>query len=460
MDKSALLRELPQVDELLRRPEVAALLDVQPRRLVVAAARAALAARRAAILAGSEAGVSQEALSAEVVARATEAAAPRLRPVLNATGVVVHTNLGRSLLSDAAIENVITAASFYTNLEFDLDAGSRGSRNSLIEELLCTVTGAEAGLAVNNNAAAVFLVLAGLAAGREVIVSRGELVEIGGSFRIPDVLAASGAHLREVGTTNRTHVADYERAIGPETAMLLKVHQSNFAVVGFTAQVGVAELAALGRERGLVVVEDLGSGTLVDFSRFGLKREPTVQGSIAAGADIVTFSGDKILGGPQAGLIVGRKQLVDSLKRHPMARALRLDKMTLAALEATLRLYLDEAEAVAEIPTLRMIAASLPLLERRARRLARLIRRRAPGLSVRVVDSAGRVGGGALPTEDLPGKAVALAHPERSAAELEAALRRQDPPVVARIERDVLLLDVRTLNDEDLPLVAEAVARA
>ncbi len=457
MDKSALLRQLPQVDELLRRPEVAALLEEQPRRLVVAVAREAVAAARAAILEGRD--FDPEALAAEVIERARQAAAPRLRPVLNATGVVVHTNLGRSVLAEKAILAVVSAASAYSNLEFDLERGARGSRNNLIEGLLCTVTGAEAALAVNNNAAAVFLVLAGLAARREVIVSRGELVEIGGSFRIPDVMAASGATLREVGTTNRTHLADYERAIGPETAMLLKVHQSNFAVVGFTAAVSVAELAALGHERGLLVAEDLGSGSLVDFSRYGLTPEPTVQASVAAGADIVTFSGDKVLGGPQAGIIVGTRACVEPLKRHPLARALRLDKMTLAALEATLRLYLDEAEAVAAVPTLRMVIASEALLERRARRLARLIRRQAPGFSVRVVESAGRVGGGALPLEALPGRAVAVSHPERSAAELEAALRRQEPPIIARIERDTLLLDVRTLDDGDLALVARAVAR-
>jgi L-seryl-tRNA(Ser) seleniumtransferase len=460
LDKSALLRQLPQVDELLRHPVVASLLAEQPRRLVLSAVRETIAARRQAILDGQVAELGEEALAAEVTLRVQRSAAPRLRPVLNATGVVVHTNLGRSILAEEAVSRVMLAASSYTNLEFDLDRGERGSRHSLTEELLCTVTGAEAGFAVNNNAAAVFLVLAALAAGREVIVSRGELVEIGGSFRIPDVMAASGAILREVGTTNRTHLADYERATCPETAMLLKVHQSNFAVVGFTAQVSLIELAALGRERNIPVVEDLGSGSLIDFARFGLKSEPTVQGSLAAGADLVTFSGDKVLGGPQAGIIVGRKHLVETLKRHPLARALRLDKMTLAALEATLRLYLDEAQAVATIPTLRMIVAQESLLLRRARTLARLIRRKAPHLKVKVVDSAGRVGGGALPLEELPGKALALSHPERSAADLEASLRRQEPPLIGRIEHDTLLLDVRTLDDSELALVAEVVARA
>jgi len=460
VDKPALLRQLPQVDELLRRPEVVALLETEPRRLVVAAAREVLAARRQAILASQPVDLAPAVLVSEVEQRVRRAAAPRLRPVLNATGVVVHTNLGRSLLAEEAIQRVVLAATSYTNLEFDLDRGERGSRHSLIEELLCTVCGAEAGFAVNNNAAAVFLVLAELACGRDVIVSRGELVEIGGSFRIPDVMAASGATLREVGTTNRTRLADYERAISPQTAMILKVHQSNFAVVGFTAQAAVAELAALAHERGLTMAEDLGSGSLIDFSRYGLKAEPTVQGSLAAGADLVTFSGDKVLGGPQAGVIVGRKALIERLKCHPLARALRLDKMTLAALEATLRLYLDEAQALARIPTLRMILASEALLERRARRLARLIRQKAPAFSVSVVDSAGRVGGGALPIEDLPGQAVALRHPQRSAAELEAALRAQEPPLIGRIERDTLLLDVRTLADDELPLVAEVVARA
>ena len=460
MDKQALLRGLPQVDELLRRPEVAALLEEQPRRLVVAAAREALEAARAAILTGRALKADADALAAEVVARTAKAAGPRLRPVLNATGVVVHTNLGRSVLAEEAVSAVMLAASSYTNLEYDLERGVRGSRHSLIEELLCTVCGAEAAFAVNNNAAAVFLLLNCLAAGREVIVSRGELVEIGGSFRIPDVMTASGAILREVGTTNRTHLRDYEQAICAETAMLLKVHPSNFALVGFTAQVSVAELARLGHERGLVVAEDLGSGSLIDLSRCGLRAEPTVQASLAAGADLVTFSGDKMLGGPQAGVIVGRRELVERLRRHPLARALRVDKMTLAALEATLRLYLDEAAAVSKIPALRMISASEALLARRASKLARLIRRRNPRLQAKVVDSAGRVGGGALPTVELPGKAVALTHPELSAAELEERLRGQEPPLIGRIERDTLLLDVRTLEEADLSLAAEVVARA
>ncbi|MFH0808901.1 MAG: L-seryl-tRNA(Sec) selenium transferase [Pseudomonadota bacterium] len=452
-----MLRSLPQVDELLRRPEMAALLAEQPRLLVVAAVRAAVEAKRQAIMADSAQG---DDILHDAVARVGRAALPRLRPVINATGVVIHTNLGRSILPDAAVAAVVAAASSYTNLEFDLDRGERGSRNSILEDLLCTITGAEAAMVVNNNAAAVVLVLAALAAGREVIVSRGELVEIGGSFRMPEVMAASGARLREVGTTNRTHLADYAQAIGSDTAMLLKVHQSNFAQVGFTAEVGVADLSLLAKEHDLPLFEDLGSGSLVDLSRHGLTPEPTVQASVAAGAGVVSFSGDKILGGPQAGIIVGRKDCLATLKRHPLARALRVGKMTLAALEATLRLYLDEARAVVEVPTLGMILASEALLERRARKLARLIRRKAPHIQAKVVRSVAKTGGGALPLQDLTSRAVVVRHPQLSAGELSARLRNHEPPIVARIGQDDLMLDVRTLRDNgnELAVVASAVA--
>lgn len=386
-----------------------------------------------------------------------------LRPVVNATGVVIHTNLGRSLLAPEVLPGLEAVAARYSNLEYNLESGRRGSRYSHVEEILLELTGAEAALVVNNNAAAVLITLETLAKGREVIVSRGELVEIGGSFRIPDVMARSGAILREVGATNRTHLRDYEGAIGEATALLLKVHQSNFQVVGFTASVPVADLKVLANRHGLPVVEDLGSGTLVDFAPYGLVHEPTVQESLAAGADLVTFSGDKLLGGPQAGIILGRRDLVDRIRANPLNRALRIDKLTLAALEGTLRLYRDPAEAARRLPTLRMLTAPAAGLKTRARRLARRLRAlELPGLEVRVVETVARVGGGALPLQVLPSAAAALVPAEAgiSIARLEAALRRHDPPVVARIEDDRLLFDVRTLLPGDEARIAEALAAA
>ncbi|MFL6038824.1 MAG: L-seryl-tRNA(Sec) selenium transferase, partial [Gaiellaceae bacterium] len=374
------LRDLPSVDELARRSD-------DP--LAVEAARAVLSRAREQIRVGADPGDLDEHLSAEL----TAARAPRLRRVLNATGVIVHTNLGRAPLASAALEQVVDAASGYSNLEYDLDAGARGSRQAHIADLLRRLTGAEAALVVNNNAAAVLLALAALAEGCEVLVSRGELIEIGDGFRIPDVLARSGAQLREVGTTNRTRAADYENAVGPETAVILRVHQSNFRVVGFTEQARVEELARIAHERELVLVDDLGSGALVDTS-----DEPTARASLAAGADVVCFSGDKLLGGPQAGIVVGRADLVERLRRHPLQRALRADKLTLAALEGTLRLALDRPE---EIPVVRMLRESPESVRARAQRLAELV-------DGEVEETVARAGGGALPLAELPSYACAI----------------------------------------------------
>jgi L-seryl-tRNA(Ser) seleniumtransferase len=458
-DKGSELRKLPQVDELLRRPELADLLERTPRRVVVAAARMVLEERRRALLAGEQPGTALAAILDDVAKRAESLTAPRLRRVINATGVVVHTNLGRSLLAEEAVYRAALAGSAYSNLEFDLAQGKRGQRNSLTQELLTFLTGAEAALVVNNNAGAVFLTLNTLARGREVIVSRGELVEIGGSFRIPDVMAASGARLIEVGTTNRTHPHDYARAIGPDTALLLKVHRSNFEIVGFTAEVSVADLAALGERSGIPVVNDLGSGSLIDFSRYGLKKEPTVQESLQAGSGIVTFSGDKLLGGPQAGIIVGQRDLIRDIRRNPLNRALRPDKLTLAALEATLRLYLDEPQAIEAVPTLRMIITPGDVLRRRAQRLLRLIKRQAGQVKAGLRESVSRIGGGALPLEELPTWTVAVSHAEKGAARIEAELREQELPVIGRVEQELLLLDVRTIQEDEVPLVAQAVSR-
>jgi L-seryl-tRNA(Ser) seleniumtransferase len=416
---------------LLRVEAVARL----PRPAAAAAAREALAEAREEIAAGLDPGE----LPARVLAVAARHAAPRLRRAINATGVVLHTNLGRAPLAEAALARVAEVGRGYSNLEYDLDSGARGSRHDHVASVLRRLTGAEDALVVNNNAAAVLLALAALASGREVLVSRGELIEIGDGFRIPDVLAASGARLVEVGTTNRTRPTDYDAAAGPETAAILRVHQSNFRTVGFSGRPSVRELAATARRAGVPLVDDLGSGSLVPF-----EDEPLVPDSLAAGADLVTYSGDKLLGGPQAGIVAGRAELVARLRRHPLQRALRPDKLTLAALEGTLLLYLDPGRALAEVPALRRLREPAADVRRRAERLAALV-------AGEVVETSGCAGGGALPLAELPGAAVAVE------LELAAALRLGEPPVVAVVRDDRTLLDCRTLEDADVELVAAAV---
>jgi L-seryl-tRNA(Ser) seleniumtransferase len=448
------LRQLPGIDRLLESARTRPDLSGAPRTVVAAAGRLVVEALRARILAGGadlpEDQLTPEAVLERVAAAVHSILATRLHPVVNATGVVVHTNLGRSLLAPAALDQLAGVAGRYSNLELNLATGRRGSRYDAVADLLCEITGAEAALVVNNNAAAVLLCLETLAHGRAVIVSRGELVEIGGSFRIPDVMAKSGARLREVGTTNRTHLRDYEAAIDTETALLLKVHRSNFAIVGFTREVPLAELVRLGARMGHPVMEDLGSGTFIDFARYGLQREPTVQDSVAAGADVITFSGDKLLGGPQAGVILGRRDLVDRIKANPLNRALRIDKLTLAALEATLRLYRDEAAAVAQIPTLRMIVRPAEELEADARRLAEQLEALDdPRLDVRVAAGLAKAGGGALPLLDIPSRCVHVRFQGLSATALDQHMRRQTPPIMGRIEDDIYRLDVRTLQPGD-----------
>ncbi len=386
---------------------------------------------------------------------------PGFRKVLNATGVVVHTNMGRSILADEALEAIQCACSGYSNLELNLETGRRGLRYSHVEGLLCRLTGAEAALVVNNNAAAVFLTLLALCRGREVIVARGQLVEIGGSFRIPDVMSRSGAILREVGCTNRVHYRDYEQAISPDTAAVMRVHTSNFRVVGFHADVPVADLASLAHAHDLPLIEDLGSGSLVDLSAGGLSGEPTVREVIGAGADVVTFSGDKVLGGPQAGIIVGRKAMLDVIKADPLNRALRIDKMTLAALEATLRLYLDESAARRKVPTLRMLLEPPEILRQKARRLAGRLKKRLAGqAAVTVTPGASRVGGGAFPENDLPGYLVRIRPEGVSLEQLRMRLLQTEPPLVGRIEDGEFCLDPRTLPESDWPLVADVMAEA
>jgi len=370
---------------------------------------------------------------------------------------VVHTDLGRSLVPAAAIENLAQIAGRYSNLEYDLGAGKRGSRYSSVEDILCEISGAQAGMVVNNNAAAVLLCLETLARGKEVIVSRGELVEIGGSFRIPDVMAKSGGILKEVGTTNRTHLQDYENALGENTALMLKVHRSNYSVIGFTAEVSLKELVELGTKHGLPVMEDLGSGTFIDFSKYGLVKEPTVQESVTAGVDLVTFSGDKLLGGPQAGIIVGKKHFVDRIKQNPLARALRIDKMTLAALETTLRLYRDEDQAIRLIPTLRMLTMDSNELASRADRLADNLRAIGGSrLEINPVELSSKAGGGALPLLELPSKCLLIKIQGLSVNKLEKNMRQNTPPIIGRIENDAFVIDPRTLLDDDLPVIQSA----
>jgi len=428
------LRTLPSIDRVLADPRLAA----APRPLALAAARSALEHARDEIRQGRDPGDLVEATLAEL----TAARRPSLRRVLNATGILIHTNLGRAPLAQSALDRVVEVGGSYSNLEYDLGVGARGSRQDHLVGLLRRITGAEASLIVNNNAAGVMLALAALAEGREVIVSRGELIEIGDGFRIPDVLARSGARLVEVGTTNRTRVADYERAIGPETAVILRVHQSNFRVVGFTEQPDLARLAEVAKRSGLPLVDDLGSGALS-----GIGDESTAASSLAAGADLVCFSGDKLLGGPQAGIISGRVDLVERLRRHPLQRALRADKLTLAALEGTLALALDPERARREIPVLRMLDEPAATVRQRAERLRALI-------GGDVEETVARAGGGALPLTELPSYACAIEEA------LFDPLRAGDPPVVGIVRDGRLLLDVRALADGEIDEVATAVAAA
>ena len=464
MARTPPLRALPSVDALLRHPALSGALATLPRPLVVESVRAEIGhARRGLKTAKGRAGLPEpDVLAARALARARAEHRPRLVRVLNATGIVLHTNLGRSPFSAAARAAIEEVARGYSSLEFDLESGARGQRGIGVERWLTRLTGAEAALVVNNGAAAILLALSALTTGKQVVVSRGELVEIGGSFRVPDVMQKSGAALLEVGTTNRTHLRDYARALERHTGVgaILRVHRSNFRISGFTTRPELRELAALAHRHKVPLIEDLGSGALVDLSALGLEREPTVRESLTAGCDIVTFSGDKLLGSSQAGLVLGRKRYVDRARRDPLARALRVDKLTLAALEATLPAYLDPASAVREIPAVSMLHVPQEVLERRARRLAAALERAVRGLRAEVVRGEGEVGGGALPLARLPGWVVALADRGRTPDTLEAVARQAAPPVIGYIRGDRFRLDVRTLTDEDVDELAHSMARA
>lgn len=457
MDNS-LLRTIPKVDELLNLPALRAVCADVPLPALTEAVRVELDALRAQLCSGECSAVpNADTLCSRIAARARSARLPALRSVINATGVTLHTNLGRACLSERAAAAAAAAARDYSTLEYDISTGARGDRCRHIEPLLQRLTGAESAMVVNNNAAAVLLILSALAAGGEVVVSRGELVEIGGSFRIPDIMEACGAALREVGATNKTHLADYERAIGEETRALMKVHTSNFRILGFTEAVGRAELAALAHAHGLPMIEDLGSGCLTALEPFGVCGEPMVQSSVRAGVDLISFSGDKLLGGPQAGVILGKKQYIDRLKRHPLARAMRADKLTLAALEATLRAYAD-GTASDEIPTLRMLALTPDELRARADKLCTLLT--ACGVDAAVLASQDPVGGGSAPAQLLPAFAVAIRPHGCSADALERRLRKRDTPIIARVSHGCVLLGMRTLRREQFPAIAAALAEA
>ncbi len=460
--KQTWFQKIPAVDRLLLSPKITEASSAFPRDLILKAINLELEELRTKIrneiIVDEESELSIESLSNLIVKRLELISEPSLRPVINATGVVIHTNLGRSILPERVLKKFKPLAGGYSNLEYDLTRGERGSRYSHVEEILKELTNAEAAMVVNNNAAAVLVSLNTLANGRETVVSRGQLVEIGGSFRIPDVMSKSGAIMVEVGTTNKTHLQDYEEVINPETALLLKVHTSNFHIVGFTETPAVSDLMKLGRQYGIPVMEDLGSGCLIDFSEYGLTKEPTVQDVLAQGADLVTFSGDKLLGGPQAGIILGRKDLVDAIKKNQLSRALRIDKLTLAALEETLRIYRDERAAIKEIPTLKMICQDYGSLAKKAKRLVKLTGKlKSDNFTIEFADGNSKVGGGAMPLLELPTRLVCLAPKKLSPRFMERWLRAFDTPIITRIEKEKVIFDVRSIQEKDMKITARAI---
>jgi len=484
-DKHQQLRDLPGVDHLLESIKNDDRFFEIPRKVILESIRSILERIRRDILEDNtadipdkhiiEKGIIEKTIIDETLGAARKKIKNRLAPLINATGVVLHTNMGRALLCEDALENIQTISQSYSNLELNLATGKRGIRYTAVEELICELTGAESAIAVNNNAGAVLLALNTLAKDTQVVVSRGELVEIGGSFRVPDIMSKSGCHLKEVGTTNRTHLRDYEQAITDNTGLFLKVHTSNYKIEGFTASVGLSELSELGKRKNIPVMEDLGSGTLIDFSTYGLPAEPLVSDSVASGADVVTFSGDKLLGGPQSGIIVGKKETIDRIKANPLTRALRIDKLTLGALEATLKLYRDEKRAVREIPTLRMLTMSYEQTCKKAAALQKRIKEAlniptsvqttdtpTTGTNTRVelADLESRPGGGSFPELRLPTQCVTISPENMSVAQLERSLRLSSPPIIGRIEGDRYILDPRTIQtgqDEIISITLEKV---
>lgn len=450
MDKKQLYRRIPKVDVLLENEKIQSMIEIYNRDTVVDAIRTETDNLRAFIgkCEDEDAAIKQiEGLFARIEMRAADLNTPNIKMTVNGTGTILHTNLGRAPIGKKQMDYIYGIATNYSNLEYNLEAGRRGERYSHFEELLCRITGAEAAIAVNNNAAAVMLILSTMAKGGEVIVSRGELVEIGGKFRIPDVMEQSGAKLVEIGTTNKTHYADYEEAVTEDTLALLKVHTSNYRIVGFTETVGIEELAKLGKEKEIPVIEDLGSGVLIDLEKYGLTHEPTVQESIKNGADVVCFSGDKLLGGPQAGIIIGKKKYIEQMKKNQLMRALRIDKFTASALDVVLQEYLSEANAVKNIPVLQMITRPYEEVKKSAARFSRLLKKMKPAAEIKVEDCQSQIGGGSLPLERIRSAAVTI-HPENiTTPQLEERLRHLPVPVIVRVEDDKVWLDMRTTGD-------------
>ncbi len=462
MNKGKILSRLPSVDELLNNKKIVNLLDEIPRNVIVNEIRNNLERYRKKILSMDEQSldgfrVDTEKIISNIVESSHRFAEMNLREVINGMGTVLHTNLGRALLSDAIKDRVWDVASGYSTLEVDVSTGKRGIRYSHVTEIIKFITGAEDVLVVNNNAAAVMLVLSTMAKGKEVVVSRGELVEIGGSFRVPDVMEQSGTRLVDVGTTNKTHLWDYENAISENTAALLRVHTSNYRILGFTDSVGLDDLVELGRKNKIPVIEDIGSGVLVDLRKYGLTYEPTVQESVAAGIDVVTFSGDKLLGGPQAGIIVGKKCYIDEMKRNPLTRAFRIDKLTMVALEATLRLYLDEEKITETIPTLRMLTEPLDSINKRAEILYEMILSKKPDLEININRDNSEVGGGALPLEKLPTYTITIKPENISSSQLEDRLRKYSIPIFTRVSNDRVVIDLRTIREKQYKTIVQAL---
>jgi L-seryl-tRNA(Ser) seleniumtransferase len=455
------LSRLPQVDECLKSSYGRKWLESYYRKIVIRSIREVIDLKRKEILSGTTSEVSIDAISQDIEAVIQRHSAYKLRPIINATGVVIHTNLGRAILSDEAIKNIVATARSYSNLEYEILKGKRGKRYTHIKDIITELTGAEDAIVVNNNAAAVLICLDTFAKDREVIVSRGELVEIGGSFRIPEVMKSSGAILREVGTTNKTHLSDYENAVCGNTALFLKVHQSNYKVIGFSEEVPIKKLVDLGKEFRIPVVADLGSGCIISLEKYGVYDEPTVQEIIRAGADLVTFSGDKLLGGPQAGIIVGKGELIQKIQKNPMLRAMRIDKMTFASLEATFMQYLDEEKAVRNIPALRMLTESQDIIKRRAKKIFSAFKKSVLShADIEVMPDQSRAGGGSLPETDFPTFVVSLKPKNISVNVLEKKLRLGNPPVIARIKEDMLLIDARTVLDREIKTLVSCIAAA
>lgn len=456
-DNNERLKALPKVDIILNDKRIEGLKGV-PRLIIIETIRETLDLVRKNILAKDTNAVNYENIIEEILTTIANKSKMHFRRVINGTGTILHTNLGRAVLAKSAVEAVINVASSYSNLEFDIDKGIRGSRYSHVEELICKITGAEAALVVNNNAAAIMLALSTLSKGRAAIVSRGQLVEIGGSFRIPEVMELSGAKLYEVGTTNRTHLYDYENAICENTGVILRVHQSNYKILGFTEEVTIDKLVNLGNKMNIPVVEDIGSGMLLDISKYGLTYEPTVQNSIISGVHVVTFSGDKLLGGPQSGIIAGKKEYIAMMKKNQLTRALRIDKLTLAALEATLRLYLDEETAIKEIPGLNMLTRNISLIKSDAQRLMKNIKNSSKDkLEINIIKDFSQVGGGSMPLERIDTYALALKPLDIKAEELELKLRNSEVPIITRINKDQIIIDMRTLFPEDYKLIVNTL---